>query len=81
MSEEIPFTTQPVPISPSEWGSYVLRLYIERKPPLLGTVISTKLEEKAKEVLKDREDAFLGTSSLVCWSTLLHVTLRPHSLA
>lgn len=60
MSKEIPFTTQPVPIPPSEWSSYVLQLYIERNPPLLGTVISTKLEEKAKEVLKDRE----GTSHL-----------------
>jgi hypothetical protein len=58
MSDEIPFTTQPDLIPPSEWGSYMIKLYAERNPPFMGTVISTKLEEKAKEVLKDREGTF-----------------------
>jgi isopentenyl diphosphate isomerase/L-lactate dehydrogenase-like FMN-dependent dehydrogenase len=59
MLDEIPFTTQPDPVPSSKWASYMLQLYAERKPPLLGTVVFTELEEKAEKVLQYHKDAFM----------------------
>lgn len=42
------------PDQSQRWGTYMLSIYVSRKPPALGTVDAGELEEKAREVLKDQ---------------------------
>ncbi|CCM03736.1 uncharacterized protein FIBRA_05882 [Fibroporia radiculosa] len=43
----------------TSWAMYMRSLYADRQPPTLGTVAVDKLEEAAREKLKDRIEAFL----------------------
>ncbi|KAH7886886.1 oxidoreductase [Phlebopus sp. FC_14] len=53
----------------SRWVTWLLGIYGSGKPPVLGTVDVHEIEEKAREVLKNQQSAFLyvlrgaGTSS------------------
>lgn len=40
-------------MSTQKWSSYMSELYASRKPPILGTVDVKKVEEKAREKMKD----------------------------
>ncbi|TDL19761.1 FMN-dependent alpha-hydroxy acid dehydrogenase [Rickenella mellea] len=41
------------------WSTYMTDIYVSRRPPLLDTVAVDKIEEKAREKMKDNIGAFL----------------------
>ncbi|KAF7965936.1 hypothetical protein HWV62_40919 [Athelia sp. TMB] len=55
----VPFTPQPDLIPPPKWSAFMLGMYQGRQPPLMGSVVFDTLEDKAREALKDRNDAFM----------------------
>lgn len=44
--------TAPPPL-PNKWTKFVTDVYMQAQPPLLGTVNVKKIEEKAREVMRD----------------------------
>lgn len=43
----------------NRWGKYVFGIYMQQKPPLLGSVRVQRITELTKEKMKDREGTFL----------------------
>ncbi|THG99093.1 hypothetical protein EW026_g3182 [Hermanssonia centrifuga] len=41
------------------WSNYMLEVYVSKKPPTLGTYSVDRIEQLAREKLKDRPDAFM----------------------
>ncbi|KAH7885015.1 FMN-dependent alpha-hydroxy acid dehydrogenase [Phlebopus sp. FC_14] len=56
--------TAPPPL-PDKWTKFLMDIYIQAKPPVLGTVNLKEIEDKAKEVMKDHLRGFI---TLVCTS-------------
>ncbi|GBE85154.1 FMN-dependent alpha-hydroxy acid dehydrogenase [Sparassis latifolia] len=66
-------------VASSKWSAFMRDSYVKRRIPVGGTIDVKKLEETARQKLKDRQDAFLyafgsaGTSS-TCDANLVEFT-------
>jgi hypothetical protein len=49
------------PPAPDKWITFLLDIYINGQPPILGTVNIKEIEEKAREVMKNHLRAFHST--------------------
>ena len=49
-------TTQPP--HPDKWTKFLMDIYMQAQPPILGTVNIKEIEEKAREVMKDHMRTF-----------------------
>ncbi|KAF8432694.1 FMN-dependent dehydrogenase [Boletus edulis BED1] len=52
--------TAPPPL-PDQWTKFLMDIYIQAQPPVLGTVNIKEIEEKAREVMKDHLPAYMYT--------------------
>ena len=53
-SEQAVVPAAPVSSNANRWGKYVFGIYMDQKPPLLGSVRAQRIAELTKEKLKDR---------------------------
>lgn len=49
--------TAPPPL-PDKWTKFLAEIYLQAQPPVMGTVDIEKIEEKAREAMKNHIRAF-----------------------